>query len=864
MSYNKSKLGIKEDKWVPTICGTCLYACGVKIRVVDGVAVGAEGIPESSWGSRGGLCGKGAAQVQILYDPNRINYPVKRGNPQKGIGVDPKWQRISWDEAMSEIVERFGKILRENPGRLGIASGIRHALGDHQLALATMLVPAMGANYVSHGAALYCGMATHLLAAMNHASWHICPDFFYGNYTILFGDQKGVGGDELNMLARLRADAVGRGMKIVAFDPLCHNVGMTAKEWIPILPGTDCIVALSMSNLLVNEMGIYDKEHLKANTDAPYLVQADGHYLRDENGEAMLWDLASNSAKNWQQDIGDAALEGNYEVNGVKCRPVFEILRDHLKQYTAEYASEVSTVPAETIRRIASEFGQEARIGSTIEIRGVKLPYRPVSATQFRPGSAHTNAFHQQWAVDLLCQLVGAIDVPGGLVGLGPSVGHGYPETGYPRYEPVVSKDGFASVAIYPGVREWPPHLPSQPKTFLMKELFPNMALPIHPFNFMKGGTELYRKLGIDPQIEALWLLGCNLLKNFGQEGPVEAILKEIPFTMCMEIYHNETTEGFADMVLPMGCGLETLDFAIHTHRIGIGPYGLMDNAYHLRQPVVAPMYERRDVGEVCTELVHRLGLTKQWNQQLNQRLCDYCGHAPIFAPDDKDSWPEVGNRFLKMLFGPEHDLEWFKQNGFIKWPKTMEEAYWRAFRKGRAHLYAEWLLDTKEKAREVCDPRGIKLDWDQYTPLISWFPPVIQKEKDATYDLYCVTFTDSLHCGTWTHGLPWLAEVSDTTGYLYTILMNAKTAQEKGIKDGDTICIENKHGHKTTGHVHVIEGIHPQCIATSYGTGKWARGQPLARGKGPNTATLTEIDFDHTCPITMTAEAAFTVRVYK
>ncbi|MBI4285227.1 MAG: molybdopterin-dependent oxidoreductase [Chloroflexi bacterium] len=863
MSYDRSRLGIKEDKWVPTICGLCHYMCGVKVHVIDGVAVGVEGIPESSWGSQGGLCGRGAAQLQVLYDPNRVNYPVRRGNPEKGIGIDPKWQRISWEEAMDEIVARLGKIHRENPGKLGVASGVRYSMGSYNFVLLAMFAHTFGANFTSCGSGLYCGMVTHEVAGMNHASWYFVPDHLHCNYTIYFG-VKEVGATMLNMLARHRGNAVARGEKIVAFDPLCHVVGGTAKEWIPILPGTDLIVALAMANVLVNELGVYDREHLKKKTDAPYLVQPDGHFVRDDSGEPLVWDLSDKTTKNWKQPIGDAALEGTYEVRGMKCRPVFDIIKQHLKQYSPERASEVSTVPAATIRRIAAEFGQEARIGSTIEVQGVKLPYRPVGVTQFRPGSGHTNAFHQHMAADLLNQLVGACDVPGGALGLGPAIALGHPDTGYPRHGPSVAKDGYMSVDVHPGMGIWPRPEPKLPKNLTLAELFPMMGLPSQPFSFMRGGPELYRKLGIDPDLEALLVSGSNLVNNFGNEVAMEAYLKKVPFTVCLEIYQNETTEGFADIVLPMAGGLETLDFVTHTLGLAIGPYSLLDNAYHLRQPVVPPMFERREVYQFFDELIRRIGLTREWVQALNVNLCEYCGHPGIFDPDETLPWEEVGDRFLKMLFGPERGLDWFKEHGFITWPKRAEEAYWRWFREGRSHLYAEWLIDAREKERAICDPRDIKIDWEQYTPLISWFPPVVQREKDTEHDLYLVTFTDSFHHGSWTHGIPWLAEVSDSTGYLYTILMNTRTAKEKGIKDGDTITLENKQGHRTSGVVHLIEGIHPQCIATSYGTGKWAKGQPIARGKGPNTATLTQIDLEHLCPITMTAEAAITVKVYK
>ena len=86
-------------------------------------------------------------------------------------------------------------------------------------------------------------------------------------------------------------------------------------------------------------------------------------------------------------------------------------------------------MPAKTIRRLASEFAEAARVGSTIEIRGEKLPYRPASAIMFRGGSGHTNSAHTYMAVCLLNAIVGAMDVPGGTLGW-PAMVSGYPETG--------------------------------------------------------------------------------------------------------------------------------------------------------------------------------------------------------------------------------------------------------------------------------------------------------------------------------------------------------------------------------------------------------------------------------------------------
>ena len=78
-----------DDYWAYTICGGCYCVCGAKVRVVDGQPVSIEGVPESDLGGQGGLCGKGVATILDYHDPNRINYPVKRTNPKKGIGEDP-------------------------------------------------------------------------------------------------------------------------------------------------------------------------------------------------------------------------------------------------------------------------------------------------------------------------------------------------------------------------------------------------------------------------------------------------------------------------------------------------------------------------------------------------------------------------------------------------------------------------------------------------------------------------------------------------------------------------------------------------------------------------------------------------------
>ena len=50
------------------------------------------------------ICPKGNAGIATLYDKDRLQKPLRRANPKKGIGIDPGFEEISWDEAYSEIV----------------------------------------------------------------------------------------------------------------------------------------------------------------------------------------------------------------------------------------------------------------------------------------------------------------------------------------------------------------------------------------------------------------------------------------------------------------------------------------------------------------------------------------------------------------------------------------------------------------------------------------------------------------------------------------------------------------------------------------------------------------------------------------
>ena len=104
-----------EGVWLPSQCNMCFNACSILGHVVDGKLVEIKGDDRSpaGWGH---LCGKGTAGIMQLYDENRITKPMKRTNPKKGVGIDPGWEEISWDEAYDLILEKLDEQKQKNKG----------------------------------------------------------------------------------------------------------------------------------------------------------------------------------------------------------------------------------------------------------------------------------------------------------------------------------------------------------------------------------------------------------------------------------------------------------------------------------------------------------------------------------------------------------------------------------------------------------------------------------------------------------------------------------------------------------------------------------------------------------------------------
>ncbi|MCL1598225.1 MAG: molybdopterin-dependent oxidoreductase, partial [Actinomycetia bacterium] len=104
-----SATGVED--FIATTCWIGKQDCGMIARRIDGRVVKFEGNPTNPR-NVGTLCPKGQAQIQAMYDPNRVQWPLVRTNEK---GVSGEWRRASWDEALDLVAEKVNEVRARNP-----------------------------------------------------------------------------------------------------------------------------------------------------------------------------------------------------------------------------------------------------------------------------------------------------------------------------------------------------------------------------------------------------------------------------------------------------------------------------------------------------------------------------------------------------------------------------------------------------------------------------------------------------------------------------------------------------------------------------------------------------------------------------
>ncbi len=243
------------DKLVRVVCPhDCPDTCSMIVTVRDGTAVALRG--EDNAFTRGFLCQKVTRYLERVYHPERLKYPQRRVGP-KGAG---KFERITWDEALATVTERFHALCQSEDGPQCILPySYAGTMGKLQgSSLDRRFFHRLGASLLDRTICATAGAAGCDITLGTRAV--VDPESVrHSRYIINWGSNTSV----TNMhLWAIMHEARKYGARIVTIDPFKSKTAEKSDWWLPIRPGTDAALALGMMHILWRD-GLVDLDYLQ-------------------------------------------------------------------------------------------------------------------------------------------------------------------------------------------------------------------------------------------------------------------------------------------------------------------------------------------------------------------------------------------------------------------------------------------------------------------------------------------------------------------------------------------------------------------------------------------------------------------------
>lgn len=725
----------KERQAIPTACWQCVTRDAMIGFVEDGRVVKLEGHPDLPR-TNGKLCVRGLAGINQVYNPDRLLYPMKR----VGARGEGKWERISWDQALDLVVnggEIAGRQVKGIKTLLdaGAPEKFMFHYGRMKASSSKIIkdyfLAALGTKTVA-GHTSICESskwtAQELTWGKHYDNW----DLDNTKYVLNFGSNVLEAHTNHIPMSQRLIEAMARGVKVVTFDVRLSNTAAKSTEWVPIRPGTDLAVVLAMAKTLLDN-GIHDTAFL-------------------------------------------------YNYTNVTVAE----LKTHLASYTPEWAEGISGVPAETIRRIALEYGRT----------------RPSVCISYRGAVMHYNGVMAERAILMMEAIAGNIDVPGGRCrATGAKWKNTFPE---PKTE-------GKKLKILDGVDKC-----AYPTHHVSHQTYKAIAEGSH------GRPEIY-----------MWYCHNPVYVNGECQANINVMKDEekMPFLIACDVAISESS-ALADLLLPDATYLERWDWEDMVSANNIPEY-------YIRQPLVKPLGEARDFKDVCCEIAKRLGISLGFNSA-EEFVKDACENTPGVK--------EAGGFEYMKKRGVWHDKN--AKPAYRQHEKevdvtgaTLDEATGVYYKKAEGDKdYSS--LDDKHaakqyvaqdcgdgKARKGFPPddhrwktglfeiRSEALAKKGFPALPSWMP-IPEHQKMGADQLILTTFKVINQTQSRTQNCKWLTEIyHDNPAWI-----NPASAKKLGISDGARIKVKSEIGEIET-KARVTEAVVPGVIAISNHCGHWEHG---------------------------------------
>ncbi len=481
-----------------------------------------------------------------------------------------------------------------------------------------------------------------------------------------------------------------------------------------------------------------------------------------------------------------------------------------LRNYHPNQVESITGVPADTIVRLAREFATT----------------QPAIATGGRGVAVHSNGVYNWMAIQALNALVGSIEVPGGVM-----IQNHPPFAAWPDLpsDPISETGRLAPRVDGAGTRQFP----------LASTAYQNLARGI---------------LDREPYpLNALLLYYTNPLYSAPDIQAFYEAIREVPFVVSFSPFLDDSSV-FADLILPDHTFLERLQDDEIEPSTGYSVVGL-------RQPVVTPLFDTRDTGDVLIEIAHAMGGTMQrafpwegFSQVVQFRLSGLWAseRGSIQATEFRHFWNELATTSVwhdapysfgqwGRVFGtPSGKYEFYSQTLKAKLAQHLGEQSWD-----------EWL-----------DELGVAARGDS-----AFFPHYEAPRSvgaEAEYPFYVNTYKLMTHAEGRGANSPWLQEklgLHIKRQWEVWVEINPEIAARLGISDDDWVWIESPIGERIRMQAVLYPGARPDTLNIPFEQGHTAYGQWAAeRGENPNRIIANEND--HLAGIA--AWSATRVKVYR
>ena len=223
------------------VCEMCFWRCQLVGKIRDGRLIKLEGNPKSI-DNGVSICARGNAGVKLLYDPDRLKYPLKNVGKRGA----PKWQRISWEEALDTCGSKL-KAIMDQYGPKGIAMFPHGSTATYPM---SFLENTVGTHNVSEASFFQCrGIRDTAYIATIGLPPNEDVDMANAKVIFFLGNHLGENIHVSHVKRYLKG--LEKGAKLIVVDPRYSASAAKSHIWVQIRPGTDTAFLLAIMNYLI-------------------------------------------------------------------------------------------------------------------------------------------------------------------------------------------------------------------------------------------------------------------------------------------------------------------------------------------------------------------------------------------------------------------------------------------------------------------------------------------------------------------------------------------------------------------------------------------------------------------------------------